>query len=39
MPPRRNRKRVLEYDERLFGERRLVERFISKVKQYRRAFT
>ena len=39
MPPRRNRKRVIEYYEHLYGERHLVERFISKMKQYRRAFT
>ena len=29
-----DRKRVLEYDERLFGERHLAERFISGAKQY-----
>ena len=43
MPPRRNRKRVIEcaerLAERLHGARHLVERLISKVKQDRRAFT
>ena len=38
-PPRRNRNRVIEYDEYLYGERHLVECFISKMKQYRRVFT
>lgn len=33
------RKRAIEYDEYLCGERHLVEYFISKVKRYPRAFT
>ena len=40
IPPRRNRKRHIECDEHLYGERHyLVERFISKAKRYRRALT
>ncbi len=39
IPPRLNRNRVIEYDEYLYGERRLVEHFISKIKQYRRVLT
>ena len=39
IPPRSNRKNPRPYDERLYRECNLVERFISKLKHYRRAFS
>jgi transposase len=39
IPPRRNRKAPRTYDEERYKDRNLVERFFSKVKQYRRVAT
>ena len=34
--PRSNRKSPREYDEELYKERNIVERFINKIKNYRK---
>jgi transposase len=39
IPPRSNLKDQREYDHHLYKERNLVERFINRVKQYRRVAT
>lgn len=39
IPPRSNRKAPREYDEHLYKERNLVERFLNKVKHCRRVAT
>ena len=39
IPPRSNRKEPRDYDEHLYKERNLVERFLNKVKQCRRVAT
>jgi transposase len=39
IPPRSNRKEPRDYDEHLYKERNLVERFINRVKQCRRVAT
>jgi transposase len=39
IPPKRNRKVQREYDQDRYKDRNLVERFFSKVKQYRRVAT
>ena len=39
IPPRSNRKEPREYDEHLYKERNLVERFLNKVKNCRRIAT
>lgn len=39
IPPRSNRKEPRAYDEHLYKERNLVERFLSKVKHCRRVAT
>jgi transposase len=39
IPPRSNRKEPREYDEHLYKERNLVERFLNKVKHCRRVAT
>jgi transposase len=39
IPPRSNRKEPRSYDEHLYEERNLVERFLNKVKHCRRVAT
>jgi transposase len=39
IPPRSNRKEPRDYDRHLYQERNLVERFINRIKQYRRVAT
>jgi putative transposase len=39
IPPKRNRKVQLPYDTDLYKERNLIERFFSKLKQFRRVAT
>ena len=39
VPPRRNRKRQHAYDTDLYKERNRVERFFSRIKQFRRIAT
>lgn len=39
IPPRSNRKAQREFDQHLYKERNLVERFINRIKQYRRVAT
>ena len=39
IPPKKNRKIPREYDQERYKDRNLVERFFSKVKQYRRVAT
>jgi transposase len=39
IPPRGNRKQPREYDRHLYKERNLVERFINRIKQFRRVAT
>ena len=39
IPERSNRRVTIVYDPDVYGERHLVERFIGKVKRYRRVFT
>lgn len=39
IPPRRNLKDQREFDRHLYKERNLVERFISRIKQFRRVAT
>lgn len=39
IPPRSNLKDQREFDHQLYKERNLVERFISRIKQYRRVAT
>ena len=39
IPPRSNRKELRDYDELLYKERNLVERFFQKLKNYRRIAT
>jgi transposase len=39
IPPRSNLKDQREFDQHLYRERNLVERFISRIKQYRRVAT
>ena len=39
IPPKKNRKVQREYDQDRYKDRNLVERFFSKVKQYRRVAT
>ena len=39
IPPRSNLKDQREYDHHLYKERNLVERFINRIKQYRRVAT
>ena len=39
IPPRSNRKEPRDYDEHLYKERNLIERFINRVKQCRRIAT
>lgn len=39
IPPRSNRKKMRYYDEVLYKERNLVERFFQKLKHYRRIAT
>ena len=39
VPPKRNRKRQHAYDKALYKERNRVERFFSKLKQFRRVAT
>lgn len=39
IPPRKNRIFQREYDEHLYKERNLAERFINRIKQYRRVAT
>jgi transposase len=39
IPPRENRVEKREYDEHLYKERNLVERFINCIKQFRRVAT
>jgi transposase len=39
IPPRSNRKTPREYDEHLYKERNLVERFLNKAKHCRRVAT
>jgi transposase len=39
IPPRSNRKQPRDYDEELYKERNLVERFFRKLKNYRRVFS
>ncbi len=38
IPPKSSRKEQRKYDKELYKERHLVECFIGKLKQYRRAF-
>jgi transposase len=38
IPPRSNRNNLREYDKDLYKERNLVERFINKIKWFRRIF-
>jgi transposase len=39
IPPRSNRKVQREYDRHLYKERNLVERFINRIKRFRRVAT
>ena len=39
IPGRSNRRVTIVYDPDVYGERHLAERFIGKVKRYRRVFT
>ena len=39
IPSRRNRKRQRDYDQLRYKERNIVERFINRIKWYRRIFT
>src|SRR5262245_21527803 len=39
IPPRSNRKTPRDYDPQLYKERNLVERFINRIKHYRRVAT
>lgn len=39
IPPRANRRLQREYDTERYRERNLVERFVNKIKQYRRVFS
>ena len=39
IPPRRHRRRPHAYDKVLYKERNLIERFFSKLKQFRRVAT
>ena len=39
IPPKRNRKNQRSYDTHLYKERNLIERFFSKLKQFRRVAT
>jgi len=39
IPPRSNRKAVIEYDRHLYKERNAVERYFGRLKQYRRVAT
>jgi transposase len=39
IPPRSNRKELRSYDQELYKERNLVERFFQKLKHYRRVAT
>ncbi len=39
IPPRKNRKVVVPYDQHLYRERNGVERFFGRIKQYRRVAT
>jgi transposase len=39
IPPRKNRVFKREYDKHLYKERNLAERFINRIKQYRRVAT
>ena len=38
-PSSRSRAKIIPYDKHLYGERNLVERFINKIKHYRRIAT
>jgi transposase len=39
IPPKQNRKEPREYDEELYKERNLIERFWNRIKHYRRVAT
>lgn len=39
IPPRSNRKEPIEYDEKLYEERHVIENFFSKIKHFRRIFS
>lgn len=39
IPPRSNRKEVIEYDKFLYQARHLIENFFSRLKQFRRVFS
>jgi transposase len=39
IPPKRNRKQPRDFDKDLYKVRNLVERFINRIKQYRRVAT
>ena len=39
IPPKANRVVQRDYDRQLYKERNLIERFIGKIKQFRRAFS
>ena len=39
IPPRKNRKKQRDYDQELYKERNLVERFFQKLKHFRRIAT
>ena len=39
IPPRRNRNTLRKYSKRLYKDRNLVERFINRIKHYRRIAT
>lgn len=39
IPPRRNRKQLRDYDHHLYKDRNLIERFFSRLKQFRRIAT
>ncbi|RME43654.1 MAG: IS5/IS1182 family transposase, partial [Deltaproteobacteria bacterium] len=39
IPPRKNRKKPIEYDSEIYKLREKVERFFSKIKQFRRIAT
>ena len=39
IPPRKNREYQREYDTHLYKERNLAERFLNRIKQYRRVAT
>jgi transposase len=39
IPPSRSRSRAIPYDTHIYGERNLVERFINKIKHFRRIAT